>query len=344
MNVSSSRASLVFASILALAGCDGEGASASSPADTPEETVGVAEDGTQIIFAGPRQARGTKAPPAGRRSSEYDEARLVREPNTPDPEHGEFTLEEAVAGMPIDGELVVEIGTELGTMFCDLYADRAPRTVANFIGLARGLRPFWDARAGEWVRRPYYRGLVFHRVIPGYLVQSGDYLGDGTGTVGFTLPDEPSDTLVHDRAGQLCMASHGGANSAGAQFFITDGAARQLDAEPGSTIFGQCQPADVVAQIARVPQDSEAGNRPLTPIHVTRLTIRRVEGGAANARPTAPQLPPGEPEQPAAASPGPSALRSRDGRPYPTPSPLPPGGRLGPPSPPRPTPPGGHAH
>jgi hypothetical protein len=139
------------------------------------------------------------------------------------------------------------------------------------------------------------------------------------------------------------MANHDGADSAGAQFFITDGPAPQLDAE-GYTIFGSCLPLDVVSQIARVPQNPEAGNRPLTPIHMTRMIIRRVEGGAAAARPTRPVLPPGEPETPRGASEGPSQLRSRDGRPYPQPSPMPPSGRRGPPSPPVPRPHGGHAH
>lgn len=326
---------LWVASALAL-GCDSAETTAAASSAPPAELIGVADDGTPIIFGGAQ--RETRRPAASARDSE----RLVRTPNVPDPEQGDFTLEEAVVGLPIDGTLVAEIGTEFGTLLCDLHADRAPRTVANFIGLARGLRPWWDARAGEWVRRPYYRGLTFHRVIPEYLIQTGDYLGDGSGTVGYGIPDEPHDSLSHDRAGQLCMANHDGPDSAGAQFFITDGPAPQLDADGGSTIFGQCQPLDVISQIARVPQDPAEGNRPLTPITIRRVLIQRVEGGAAQARPTRPQLPPGEPEQPAAASRGPSELRSRDGRRYPSPSPLPPGGRLGPPSPPLPSR-GGHA-
>lgn len=304
----------VILSLALLAGCDQaeDGSAEGTRPPRDPETVGVTEDGTQIIFAGPRR----EGRP-GQRSTEYDEERLRRTPNVPDPEQGDFTLEEAVQGLPVDGTLVAEIGTEFGTMLCDLYADRAPRTVANFIGLARGLRPWWDARAGEWVRRPYYRGLTFHRVIPGYLVQGGDYLGDGTGTVGYTIPDEPHDTLSHDQRGQLCMANHEGPNSAGAQFFITDGPARELDREGGYTIFGQCQPLDIPSQIARVPQDAAAGNRPLTPVHITRVIIQRVEGGAANARPTVPVQPPGEPEVGRGASPGPSELRGPPSGPIP---------------------------
>lgn len=336
--MSTSRTALLAA--LALAACDStDSSSTATPAAAapePQELVGQAADGTPIIFSGRRPAERRAPAPS------YDPDRLIRTPNSPDPEQGEFTLEEAVVGLPIDGTLVAEIGTEFGTIFCDLYADRAPRTVANFIGLARGLRPWWDARAGEWVKRPYYRGLTFHRVVPGFLIQGGDYLGDGTGTVGYTIQDEIDDSLSHDRAGQLCMANHDGPNSAGAQFFITDGPAPQLDAEGGSTIFGQCRPVEVVAQIARIPQDPENDNRPLTPFTIRRVLIRRVEGGAAAAQPTRPQLPAGEPEQPRGASPGPSELRSRDGRRYPDPSPLPPSGRLGPPSPPIPR--RGHNH
>ena len=324
-----------------VAGCD-DGDSSTSEAVTEEEpVVGVTDDGTTIIFAGPRSGRGQReaATVSGQQSTDYDEENLIREPNQPDPEGGDFTLEEAVVGLPIDGSLVVEIGTELGTLLCDLHADRAPNTVANFVGLARGLRPWWDARAGEWRREPYYRGLTFHRVIPDFMIQGGDYLGDGTGTVGYTIDDEPHDTLAHDRAGQLCMANHEGENSAGAQFFITDGPAPQLDGQ-GYTIFGQCRPTETVRQIARVPQSPESGNRPLTPVHITRLLIRRVEGGAQVARPTPPRLPEGEPETPRGASPGPSQERGRfDPRRYGEPSPLP-SGRTGPPSGPMP---GGHA-
>jgi peptidyl-prolyl cis-trans isomerase A (cyclophilin A) len=291
---------ITLVALVLVAGC-GEDEATTTPSQAaptgPAELTGVADDGSQIIFAGPRNDRG-RTP--GQRSTEYDEDRLIREPNQPDPENGDFTLEEAVAGLPVDGTLVAEIGTEFGTLLCDLHADRTPRAVANFIGLARGLRPWWDARAGEWVRQPYYEGLTFHRVIPEYLVQSGDYLGDGTGTVGYTLRDETVDSLTHDRAGQLGMANHDGPNSAGAQFFLTDGPAPQLDRGGGSTIFGQCRPTDVVAQIARVPQTE--GNRPLTPIHITRLIIQRVVGGADNAQPTRPQLPEGEPEAPRGAS------------------------------------------
>ncbi|MEZ4335972.1 MAG: peptidylprolyl isomerase [Sandaracinaceae bacterium] len=321
-----------------LGACDGADVTVENP-DEPAAThaaqaTGVTDDGLQVVFAGPRQEGQRRV--RGREQTEYDAEHLIREPNAPDPEEGEFTLEEAVVGLPIDGALVVEIGTTFGTVLCELYADRAPNTVANFVGLARGLRPWWDARAGEWRRTPYYDDLTFHRVVPGFLIQGGDYLGDGTGTIGYTIEDEPHDTLAHDRAGQLCMANHDGPNSAGAQFFITDGPAPQLD-EGGYTIFGECRPQHVISQLARVPQNPEQGNRPLTELQIRRFMVRRVEGGLAAARPTRPELPPGEPEVPRGASHDPSAdPRTRyDPTQYGRPSPLP-NGRTGPPSPPRP--------
>jgi peptidyl-prolyl cis-trans isomerase A (cyclophilin A) len=270
---------------------------------TPPRT-GVTEDGEQIIFAGTEAERSAspQRPP---------EERLVREPTEPDPDGGRFTLEDAVVGLPIDGDLVAEITTDFGTIFCDLYADRAPNTVANFIGLARGRRAWWDARAAVWRRQPYYAGTTFHRVIPGYIVQGGDYLGDGTGTVGYTIAYEPHETLSHDRAGRLAMATDGDPNHAGAQFYITDGPAPQLDGT--ATIFGQCRPDHLIARIARVPQTGSPDNRPLTPVRITRVIIQRVRGGAAQARMTVPTLPPGEPAVPRAASPGPSELRSLEG-------------------------------
>ncbi|MCS6857143.1 MAG: peptidylprolyl isomerase [Sandaracinaceae bacterium] len=278
-----------------------------------EPHLAFTASGEHIIFAGTSSAEDKPA---------YDPTKLVRKPVTPDPEEGDFTLDEAVQGLPTDGQLVAEIWTDFGTIFCDLYADRTPRTVANFIGLARGIRPWWDARAGQWVKRPYYNGLTFHRVIPGYIIQGGDYLGDGTGDVGYTIPYEPHDTLRHDRAGMLALATVNGPDTGGPQFYITDGPAPQLDGT--ATIFGRCIPEHLIAQIARLPQTGSPDNRPLTPFRMHRVLIRRVQGGAAAARQTPPKTPPGEPEKPRGASKDPSELRSwiRE-LPFGTPSPSP---------------------
>lgn len=256
-------------------------------------------DGTEVITKDPprrpgKQSRDTKA------KTKRDE-HLVREPTSPDPRGGEFSLQDAVEGLPVDGGLVAEIGTDFGVIFCDLFADRAPRTVANFIGLARGKREFWDPRQGQWTKRPYYDHLTFHRIIPGYLVQGGDLLGDGTGRIGYTIPAEIHESLRHDRAGRLSMAAEDGNGTSGAQFFITDGASPQLDGR--FTVFGQCLQTDVVANLARLAQEGRPTNRPLTPIAITRVRIRRERGGAVAAHVVAPRLP----EQPAGASAGPDS-------------------------------------
>lgn len=322
-----------LAACLLLVACDSEGARVEGQDETPEPVfMGTTDTGEQVVFAGPSNRGADTA--RGRASTSYDEDELIREPNRPDPEEGEFTLEEAVEGMPVDGSLIAEIATQFGDILCELDPQRAPNATANFIGLARGLRPWWDARAGEWVTRRYYDGLTFHRVLPEYLIQGGDYLGDGSGTVGYTLEDERDDTLSHDRRGQLCMANMDGPNSAGAQFFITDGPAPQLD-EGGYTIFGRCEPLAVISQVARVPQDSDAGNRPLTDVNIRRVLVRRVVGGLAAAEPTRPELPEGSPEIRRSAGRDPSARGHNhrggfDPLEYGEPSPMP-QGRRGPP-------------
>jgi peptidyl-prolyl cis-trans isomerase A (cyclophilin A) len=192
-------------------------------------------------------------------------------PGSPDPAGGTFVLAQALEGMPGQGKLKASIETSLGTFQCQLFDDRAPLTVANFVGLARGLRPFWDAKVNEWVKRPLYDGTTFHRVIPDFVIQGGDHMGNGTGDVGYNVPDELHPSLKHDRAGLLCMANKG-PNTNGGQFFITDAATPHLTAMKSYTIFGECTPTDLVHKIARVPS---AGERPNEPVTIKKVTITR---------------------------------------------------------------------
>jgi peptidyl-prolyl cis-trans isomerase A (cyclophilin A) len=106
-----------------------------------------------------------------------------------DPAGGKFTLEEATAQLPPGGKLGARIVTSLGVLTCELHDDRAPVTVANFVGLARGLRPF-KTESGKWVKRPAYDGTTFHRVIKGFMIQGGDPKGNGMGEPGYVIPDE----------------------------------------------------------------------------------------------------------------------------------------------------------
>jgi peptidyl-prolyl cis-trans isomerase A (cyclophilin A) len=231
------------------------------------------EDGYEVIRAKTKEGKDTelavKAPEGWK---------VVQPPTTPDPRGGKFALKDALRDLPGKAPLVATIRTSMGAIYCDLYDDKAPVTVANFVGLARGLREWWSQKDQAWVAKPYYDGTVFHRVIPTFMIQGGDWKGDGSGDMWFTIPDEVNPALKHDRAGQLCMANRGPNTNEG-QFFITEGAAPHLD---GSyTIFGQCTPTEIVNRIARVPQNGPPNNHPLTPVVIERVTIERRAGGAS---------------------------------------------------------------
>jgi peptidyl-prolyl cis-trans isomerase A (cyclophilin A) len=195
-------------------------------------------------------------------------------PSSPDPLAGSFTLKQALEGLPGKGKLHATIETGLGTLDCTLYDDKAPLTVANFVGLARGTRPFWDANAGAWVKRPLYDGTTFHRVIPDFMIQGGDHLGTGAGDVGYNLQDEIWPGTSHDRPGLLCMANRG-PNTNGGQFFITDAAAPHLTAMRTYTIFGECAPVDVIHKIARAPKNRPGSERPEPPVVINKVSIGR---------------------------------------------------------------------
>lgn len=185
-----------------------------------------------------------------------------------DPVHGKFSLDDATAGLAGKGTLSAEIDTELGKLQCDLYDDKAPITVANFVGLARGLRPF-KGPDGKWVKKPAYDGTTFHRVIKGFMIQGGDPAGTGAGEPGYVIPDEVWAGATHDTIGQICMANRG-PNTNGQQFFIMDGVAKHLDR--GYTIFGKCSPEAVIEKLASVPVQ---GDHSTTPTKIKSIKITR---------------------------------------------------------------------
>ncbi len=187
-----------------------------------------------------------------------------------DPDHGHFDLQDATKGLPAGSRLEATIETSHGTLKCTLLDDKAPITVANFVGLARGTRPWKDPKSGQWVTRPAYDGTTFHRIIKGFMIQGGDAAGTGAGEPGYVVPDEVWPCAHHDRAGLLCMANRG-PNTNGAQFFITDAAAAHLDS--GYTIFGECGPESVIHMIAGVP--TGAMDRPTSPVTIRKVTISR---------------------------------------------------------------------
>jgi peptidyl-prolyl cis-trans isomerase A (cyclophilin A) len=174
-----------------------------------------------------------------------------------DPAKGEFSLEQALDGLEGEGKLWVKLVTARGLIECELFEEKTPRTVANFVGLARGLRPFKDPETGEWIEKPYYNGTTFHRVIPGFMIQGGDPLGTGMGNPGYVIEDEVMPDIQHDAPGRLSMANRG-PNTGSAQFFITLGPTHHLDGK--HTIFGQCNEAgmkiaDDIALVPRGPDD-----------------------------------------------------------------------------------------
>jgi peptidyl-prolyl cis-trans isomerase A (cyclophilin A) len=186
-----------------------------------------------------------------------------------DPLGGEWSLADATDGLVGAGPIRARIDTARGALTCTLYADRAPSTVANFVGLARGVRPWRDGARGPWVKRPFYDGTTFHRIIRGFMIQGGAPVGDTSGGPGYAIDDEVWPGATHDRAGLLCMAN-AGPNTGGSQFFVTDGPAKHLD--KGFTIFGECSPLSTIHALAAWPV---AGDKAIDPPAIRTITISR---------------------------------------------------------------------
>jgi peptidyl-prolyl cis-trans isomerase A (cyclophilin A) len=175
-----------------------------------------------------------------------------------------------LASVPGTGRLYAEIQTSMGNVTCELFDTLVPNTVANFVGLASGLKTYTDVATGQQTRGRFYDGLTFHRVIPNFMIQGGDPAGNGTGGPGYQFEDEFHPTLRHDRPGILSMAN-AGANTNGSQFFITEGPTPHLDNR--HSVFGACEPLETLQAIARVP--SNPANRPLAPVTITTIAFSR---------------------------------------------------------------------
>jgi len=159
-----------------------------------------------------------------------------------------------------------------GTFLVRLFDQEAPRTVENFVGLAEGTTPWKDPRTNQLVtRRPYYDGLIFHRVIDGFMIQSGDPLGEGIGGPGYSFADEFHPDLRHDKPGILSMANRG-PNTNGGQFFITLAPTPHLDDR--HSVFGEVVSGmDVVRKIGSTPTNER--DRPLKDVVIRSVTIQR---------------------------------------------------------------------
>ena len=161
--------------------------------------------------------------------------------------------------------------TSEGNFTIRLFDKEAPNTVANFVGLAEGTKEWTDPRTNQKVTQPYYDGIIFHRVIDGFMIQGGDPLGTGTGGPGYKFADEFSPKARHGKAGILSMANSG-PNTNGGQFFITLGPTPHLDNK--HSVFGEVEEGlDVVRKIGGIatgPRD-----RPLKDVVIKSVKIER---------------------------------------------------------------------
>ncbi len=163
--------------------------------------------------------------------------------------------------------------TSEGTIVARLYEKETPTTVRTFVGLAEGRVQWFDTVEKKFVKRPFYRDMIFHRVVPRDAIQAGDPTGEGNRPCGIKLRDEFLPGLRFDRSGRLAVANGGEPDTGGCQFFITANVAPQWNGK--YTIFGQVvEGMDAVNKISRVPL---RGEKPITPVKLVRVTIERVE-------------------------------------------------------------------
>jgi len=245
-----------------------------APPAKDEKATAEAKADPSVTAPEPTSGRFSKGDPgdAGLSAAELVEYAIAQG----DPARGTFGLTQAFEGDtaladPKQGKLEAVLHTTMGDITCELFEDGTPGTVANFVGLARGTRPTYDKEKDEWVKIPYYDGVLFHRVIKGFMIQTGDRSGSGTGSPGYMIADEFDKSLKHKRAGTLSMANRG-PNTGSSQFFVTVRDTPHLDGL--HTVFGQCDTETAIA-ISKVATDPRLGNRPYDNVKIERVEIRR---------------------------------------------------------------------
>jgi peptidyl-prolyl cis-trans isomerase A (cyclophilin A) len=194
------------------------------------------------------------------------------------------------ADKPANPKAVIQ--TTAGDLTCELYQEKAPRAVSNFINLAEGRQKWFDQKSKKIKEGvPLYDGTIFHRVIPGFMIQGGDPTGTGVGEIGYTLKDEFAPDLKFDRPGRLAYANSG-PNTSASQFFIAEEAypagdpclndkgcdrgGHHVAKGVGYMIFGQCDMSSVelVKWIAKAGRDLDS-NRPIRPVVIRHIQIVR---------------------------------------------------------------------
>ncbi len=169
------------------------------------------------------------------------------------------------------GPIYATLKTSMGEIVLQLFDDKVPKTVANFVELASGAKEWTDPKTKEKVKRPLYNGTIFHRVIPGFMIQGGDPLGNGTGGPGYRFEDEFHPDLKHSKAGILSMAN-AGPNTNGSQFFITQKPTPWLDGK--HSVFGEVvKGQNTVDAIINVPRDLR--DRPTKDVVIQEVVISR---------------------------------------------------------------------
>ena len=171
--------------------------------------------------------------------------------------------------MPVYAQFV----TTEGTFTVRLFDEQVPKTVENFVGLAEGTKEWTDPRTNQRVTQPYYDGVIFHRVIDGFMIQGGDPLGQGIGGPGYNFADEFHPSLRHNKPGILSMANRG-PNTNGGQFFITLAPTPHLDDR--HSVFGEVSEGlDVVRAIGKTPTGER--DRPIKDVVIQSIKIERRE-------------------------------------------------------------------
>lgn len=162
------------------------------------------------------------------------------------------------------------MGQPVGNIVIKFFETESPVTVRNFVELALGRKEWLDPKTNKRTKRPLYNGLTFHRVIPDFMIQGGDPLGNGTGGTD-TIPDEFHPSLSFNRPGLVAMAN-AGPRTGSSQFFITERATPHLDGK--HTIFGDVvEGRELSTSLARVPRGG--GDKPNDPVVMTKVTILR---------------------------------------------------------------------
>lgn len=168
-------------------------------------------------------------------------------------------------------DMIAVMDTSMGKIKIKLFADKAPKTVENFVGLAEGTKEWTDAKTSKKEKKPLYNGTIFHRVIDGFMIQGGDPEGTGRGGPGYQFEDEFSPELKHSKKGILSMANAGPGTN-GSQFFITLGPTPHLDNR--HSVFGEVvEGMDVVEKIGKTK--TGGADRPVTDVTIKTIKIER---------------------------------------------------------------------